>query len=234
MLFKLSLFFVFISLIAGQGRLDPDTLAPALVGFIIWFYAAIALNSMSRSLTEEAQSGTLEQMFMSPAPTAVLILARSASAVILATLMLLLIVSGLVLGLGIYIPLAWIAIPIFLLTMTGLTGLGFMMAGATLIFKQTDQLTNLVENFLLYLGGTILAVDLLPHMLGRFASILPTTHGVALLRNVTLEGASLGQIWDDGSLTRLAVNALAYIVAGWAVFSLCERIAETRGSLGQY
>ncbi|MDP6514926.1 MAG: hypothetical protein QF878_17265, partial [SAR202 cluster bacterium] len=46
MLFKLSLFFVFISLIAGQGRLDPDTLAPALVGFIIWFYAAIALNSM--------------------------------------------------------------------------------------------------------------------------------------------------------------------------------------------
>ena len=234
MLVKLSLFFVFISLIAGRGRLEPDTLAPTLLGYIIWFYAAIALGGMSRSLVEEAQTGTLEQMFMSPAPTPIIILARAASSFVVATLMLLLVVTSLVFTLNIHIPLRWEALPVFFLTLASLTGMGFMMAGAALVFKQVDQLTNLVENLLLFLGGTILPIHLLPEALGRFASILPTTHGIILLRQVTLEGMSLGQTWHDGVLAWLLINAAVYLTLGWAVFRLCERIAKARGSLGQY
>ncbi|MDP6662731.1 MAG: ABC transporter permease [SAR202 cluster bacterium] len=234
MLFRLSLFFVFISLIVGRGELNQDTIAGTLLGYIVWFYAAIAISGMNYALVEEAQWGTLEQMFMSPAPSAVIVLARSFSLLIIATVMLTTIVGGLVVALRVDIPLRWEALPVFGLTMVSLIGLGFMMAGATLLFKQVDQLASLSENLLLYLSGAILPVVLLPDALGRFAGFLPTTHGIVLLRQVTLDGVSLGQAWADGGMVWLIVNALAYLVVGWAIFTACEKIAKRRGSLGQY
>ena len=116
----------------------------------------------------------------------------------------------------------------------GLFGLGFMIGGATLLFKQVTQLANFVENFLLYLSGTLLPVHDLPNWLEAFAKILPTTHGIIVLRRVVLEGQSLASVWNDGSLGWLFVNTLAYLIVGIIVFRWFERRARNQGVLGQY
>ena len=113
MLVRLSLFFVLISIVIGGGSLDRDRLEATLLGFIIWFYAAIAITNMSVGLTEESQAGTLEQMYMTPAPTGIIIMGRAFSSLVMATSMVILIVIGLALVLGIRIPIRWEGGPIF-------------------------------------------------------------------------------------------------------------------------
>ena len=234
MLARLSVFFVLMSLFTGRGRLDEELLAPALVGYIVWFYAATGITTMGRNLTEEAQAGTLEQMYMTPAPTGMIVLGRSLSAVAVSTVMITAIVTPLALALDVDIPVRWEALPVFILALSGIFGLGFMIAGATLVFKQVDQLANLVENLLMFLSGALLPVHLLPGGLQLFSSTLPTTQGIIVLRDVVLEGQSLAAEWATGALPWLLLNSGAYLLVGWLIFKACERIARQRGSLGQY
>src|SRR5690349_19365675 len=64
----ISMTFIFIGILffIGDGELKADRMAPALIGYVVWFFAMSSITSMSFALTEEAQSGTLEQMFMGP------------------------------------------------------------------------------------------------------------------------------------------------------------------------
>lgn len=234
LLLKLSLYFVFISLVIGDGALDRERLPATLLGFIIWFYAAIGINNMSRNLMEEAQTGTLEQMYMTPVPTAVIMLGRSFASLVVSTSMVVFIGICLMLAMGIRLPLQLEAIPVFLITMVGLFGLGFLIAGATLLFKQTSQLANLVENFIMFLTGVLVPVQNLPAWLELVSRFLPTTYGILLLRRIVLEDYSLMSAWADGSLQGLALNAAGYFVIGWVLFKWSERVAKNQGSMGQY
>ncbi len=234
MMVRLTFFFVGISLVMGRGRLEPDLLAPTLVGYLIWFYAAAAISNMSYSLMEEMQSGTLEQMYMTPAPTGAVILGRSLSGLVVATPMVVAIGAALVLVLDIPFPLRWQALPVFALTMMGLLGLGFMVGGATIIVKQAQQMANSVENLLMWLSGALVPVHLFPSWLETSTKFLPATQGIITLRRIILEGQSLGAAWVSGDLPWLVVNSLAYLIIGWFVFKWCEKITRNRGSLGQY
>jgi ABC-2 type transport system permease protein len=226
--------FIGISFFMGDGELDPVQLAPALVGYVIWFYALIAISNMSWGLREETQTGTLEQLYLSPYPVWLLLLGRTLATLILSTFEVLLAAIPMVLLLRLEIPLRWEALPIGLLTLAGLYGFGFVIGGAVLIFKQVEALANLAQNLLLFLNGSLLPVDRLPPWLEAFALTLPSTRGIIVLREVLFEDASLAQLWADGQLPSLLINTALYLVGGIAIYLLCERRARRRGLLGQY
>ena len=234
MLVRLSFFFIGVSLIMGRGHLDAQALAPTLLGFMIWFYAAIGITNMSVNLTEEAQTGTLEQVYMTTVNTGVIALGRSLGALLVASSMLVLMTTALSLIFGITIPLRLEGLPVLALIAFGLFGLGFMIGGATLVFKQVHQLANFAENILLWLSGALLPVALFPEWLETFSKFLPATQGIIVLRKVVLEGSSLSTAWANGSLALLIVNSTAYFVIGWSVFKWSERISKGRGLMGQY
>ena len=62
--------FAGVGFLMGRGRMDAAALPSMLVGFVVWYYAFMAILSMSTSLATEAQTGTLEQAYISPAPPA--------------------------------------------------------------------------------------------------------------------------------------------------------------------
>jgi len=232
----LTLGFVFIGItfFIGGGELDANAIPSALLGYLMWFYALTAISSMSYDLREEAQTGTLEQRYMSPAPPGLIQLGRSLSTLVVTTIIVALFTAVLIGGLGVQLPLRWATIPIFLLTMLGLFGFSFIIGGATLIVKQVESLANLVQNLLLFLNGAFLPVDHMPDWMAAIALALPTTQGVVVMRQVVLGGQSLAAVWADGSLVWLTVHSLLYFGAGWFIFALCERVAKRRGLLGQY
>jgi ABC-2 type transport system permease protein len=232
----LTIGFVFIGIIffMGNGKLDAASLPSSLLGFVIWFYAAIAIGNMAWGLREEMQSGTLEQMYMSPAPASLITLGRTLATLVTSTVVVTLVAAPLMLLLKIHLPFSWNGLPIFALTMAGLYGFGFLVGGAVLIFKQVETLANMVSNMLLFLNGAFLPVDHLPRWLEVIARTLPSTQGIIVLRRVMLEGQTLAMVWHDGSLPWLILHSTLYFFGGLAVFALCERIARQRGSLGQY
>jgi len=218
----------------GQGQLDPDQMAHMFVGYLAWYYALSAIGDLAWGLRGEINAGTLEQMSMSPAPIGLTLMGRVFSNLLINTVQLL--IQGIAFRLlfGLSVPMSWQAVAVLGLTVAGILGLGFLIAGATLVFKQFESFANLVQNGLLFLNGTILPVETMPSWLAGAARVLPSTQGIIVLRRVILDGRSLASVWQDGSLVWLTVHSTLFVAAGWAAFSYCERIAKRQGSLGQY
>lgn len=233
-MFMIGFLFVGISFFVAGGSPAPEQLAPALLGYLTWFFAVFAISDLSQGIREEAQTGTLEQMYMSPLPSGLLLAGRSVASFFISSGLVILVGGILILGLGIHIPLRLAGIPVFALTITGLYGFAFFLGGATLVFKQVNALSNLFTNLLLFLNGSFLTVERMPGWLEGFARSLPTTQGIDVLRRVVLDNMSLVNVWQDGSLVWLTVQTAVFLGAGWGVFLLGERVARRRGSLGQY
>ena len=226
--------FVFISYFAGGGEIDSETLPGSLLGFLLWFYAAFAISGMSSGITGEASIGTLEQLYMSPMPTWLVFVGRVIATFVKGTLMVALLGVVLAMILPVTLPLELAALPPFALTMVGLFGFGYAIGGLTLVFKQISSASGLLTNVLLFLNGALLPVHHFPAWLETVAVFLPTTQGIIVLRKVVVDGASLTAVWQDGSMVFLAVQSLVFLVVGWILFNVGERVAKQRGTLGQY
>jgi ABC-2 type transport system permease protein len=233
-LFTLGFIFVGIVFLLSGGDLSPDKVTSVLLGYLIWMYAVTALSDMSYGLRGEISAGTLEQLAMSPTPMGLLLMGRVIATLISATVQVFLMGFAMNQLLGVRIPLRLEALPALLLTLLGVCGFGFIIAGAMLIFKQVESFSNLMTNGLAFLNGSFLPVSAMPIWMATIAKTLPSTLGIIVIREIILEGKSLADTWRDGNLVELTVNSVIYFVVGWLVFAVCERIAKNRGSLGQY
>src|SRR6266567_3135924 len=228
--------FIFIgaTFFLGGGQFDTAQLPSLFLGYLVWFYARIVILTTSEDLMSEAQSGTLEQMYMSPVPSELLVLGRMLATLVSTTIMVLLTSISLVLLMHINIPLRWEGLPVLLVTLVGLFGFSLMLGGAALVFKQIEALADLLQNALLFLTGSLLPVNHFPYWLEAFAKTLPITQGIIVIRNVMLGGQSLTSAWANGSLIWLAIHSTLYLCCGWLIFKWCERFAKKQGSLSHY
>jgi ABC-2 type transport system permease protein len=166
-------------------------------------------------------AGTLEQMVMSPTPLGLLPMGRVMAAAMLVLL-------------GMHIPFRWQGLPVLATTLVGVFGFGFAVVGATLVLKQIQSAIALLNDALAFLNGTFLPVAAMPAWMAIVSPALPSTRGVILLRQVVLEGRSLGAAWRDRSLVWLAIQSIVCFAVGWLILVRCEQIAKRRGSLGRY
>jgi ABC-2 type transport system permease protein len=232
--FILGLIFVGAGFVIGNGRFNPHQLAPVLLGYLLWVAARVVILYTYESFTTETQSGTMEQMYMSVAPSELLVLMRMIATLLIPIIIMAFTATILVFLLGIQFPLHWEGIPIILITMLGIFGIGLMLGGAILLFKQMSSLADLVQQVLLFLSGVLIPISNFPAWLALIAQLMPITQGIIVLRQVVLGGLSLAAVWTNGSLIWLCINSAVYLLGGWLIFKWCERIAKQRGSLGQY
>jgi ABC-2 type transport system permease protein len=226
--------FIGLSFLIGGGQLESEQLNASLIGYLVWYLAVKAIADMSTSLKNEMQAGTLEQMYMSPTDTGLLILGRSLSTIFTTTIIAALIALGPMILLKVRLPLAPATLPVFIITILGLFGFGFAVGGFTLIFKQVASLSDLIQYALVFLNGALLPVDVFPPWLAFIARLLPTTQGIIVLRQVGIERLSLAEVWQSGSLILLLIHSAVFLTAGWLIFKWCEQFAKERGLLGQY
>src|SRR5258708_7395912 len=87
-LLVLALIFIGATFFLGGGHFNQQLLPAQLLGFIVMFYARIAILETSRDMIAEASAGTLEQMYISPLPSEFLLLRRVFALLISPTLMI--------------------------------------------------------------------------------------------------------------------------------------------------
>ena len=226
--------FVGIMFFVGQGQITDTQVASTVLGFIVTFYALNAISDMSFNLMEEAQTGTLEQLYMSPSPSQLMVLGRSLASMVSATVQVLFTTVIIFVLFQLQLPLTWEMLPVLLITIVGLLGFGYVVGGLTLVFKHVGPLANIMQNALLIANGTFLPVSLMPAWLGTTVMFFPSTLGIILLRRVVLDGDSLAMLRADGSLLWLVFHSGVVFVLGWVIYAFCENIARKQGSLGQY
>jgi len=213
--------------IGGASLAMGTTLEGILVGYLVWVLAISAYSELSWDLNNEAQMGTLEQLYVSPIGfkwvNAYSMLSNLLwQFVFLGVLLVLMMVST-----GKYLNLDLISIlPLLLLALGAAYGIGFAVGGLALIFKRLRSFFQIVQFVLL----AFIAVPI-----EQFPAIvyMPLSLPSYLLRMVMVDGIRIWEL-EASYLLIAATTSLIYLTLGGIAFSKCEKIAKNKGLLGHY
>jgi ABC-2 type transport system permease protein len=228
------LFFAGITFALGRGAFHREQVAPLLLGFVGYIFFHMQTNRLFWGLLGEMQSGTLEQMYLSPLPSWLLTIGLEVASIVEAALSALLLSLFIDVVVQVTIPLRWTALLPLVLLVLGSVGYSLILGGLTLLFKRLEILKEVFQVAVLIFGGVLVPLERMPGWMATIARFLPLTPGIDVLRKTLLNGVSLGALAGDGTFLWLAGSTVAYLVLGIVVFRWCERIAKRRGTLGQY
>lgn len=220
------MFFLGVQVLGAPESAQSNT-QYLIVSTALWFLALMAMQGIGWEVTQEAMRGTLEQLYMSPVGAWRILLARMVGTVL---------VNALIIVVMLFLSMAtartWLnfdlvaLLPILLLTVVSMLGVGFMVAGLALVYKQVDSFLQIAQFiFFALVAVPLSAVPLL--------ELAPVVKGADMVRGVMVEGTGLAgfSAFDWLSLT---TNAVAYFLLGVFLYSRAERRAMNRGLLGQY
>lgn len=214
--------------IAGPTLQLGDRLDAIIVGYTLWSLVLFIMTDIAGGLQYEAQTGTLEQLFLSPFGAPLVFVMRALASLILrlaVILSILLIIMALT-GSRLEFP-PMLLLPLFTVLL-GAYGLAFMMGSLALLLKRVQQILGIFQFALLFLMAT--PTETWPGSLQVARWLLPMTAGAGLLRDVMARGEAL----NLAGFTLALLNGIGYFTVGLMIFRFAEREAKRRGMLGGY
>jgi ABC-2 type transport system permease protein len=229
----LSLYLVFVLLFYGArailpgGQSSSKTLSALVVGYAVWMLSIFAYSGGGFELQEEATAGTLEQLAMSPYGLPAVLLTKFVAGLLFALVEFVVVVALNMATSGRWLHVDVVSVvPLVLLTVAGVMGVGFMSGGLALVFKRIQSITQILQ--FVFVALIVAPLDRIPAV-----KFLPLSWGNHLIRRVMVDGVRL---WDMpmGDVGFLLVHAAAWLGAGMIAFAALERVARDRALLGQY
>ena len=238
-------FFLLVALILGRGeqiasghldwRFDPAEVSTLIVGFAAYMFWYLQTAKLFWRLLGEIQSGTLEQVYLSPLPAWLVTAAGRVLATVVETTFVVGIVSAVVYAVvPFHIFWQWQALLPMVLIVMGSVGYSLMEGGLTLIWKRVEMIHELALGLMAFLSGALLPLDRLPGWMTDIGRFTPISQGVVGLRALMVHGHASIPSSADGSLAWTLGISLAWLLLGIAIFSWGGSIARRHGSLGRY
>ena len=193
---------------AGPSLQFGDRLDAIVVGYVLWTLVLFIMGDIAGGLQNEAQTGTLEQLFLSPfgAPRVFLVRALAGLTLQLTlNLSILLIITALT---GSHLSFPPTLLLPFSTVLLGAYGLAFAMGSLALLLKRIQQLLGIFQFALLFLLTVPTETWVGP--LRVFGLLLPMAPGAGLLRDVMARGQMLNPV----QFTLALLNGLAYLTLG--------------------
>lgn len=220
--------FLGIDYIGGSDFTFGDRFDAIIIGYVLWTLVLSVMNSLAGELQYEAQTGTLEQIFLSPFGASLVFLMRALASVTLNLLMMLAILFIIMV-----LTEASLSFPILLLlplltVLLGAYGLAFISGSLALLFKQVQEVLGLFQFVLLFLLTTPFETWDLPIRSVRW--LLPMASGAGLLRDLMARELP----FNLGELAIAVVNGAIYLSLGLILFQFCERQVKKQGKLSSY
>ncbi len=229
----ITLYFVFVLIFLGYSGLAAgtsgfdDTLESLIAGYLLWVFALLTYQEISYQTRQEAQEGTLEQLYMSPFGYPFLTGLRLIANFFIHIFFVGILLGAIILTTGRSLNLDLVSLlPLLVLTLVGIAGIGFLLGGLALVFKRIQSYLQIIQFAL---------VGLIAAPVGRieFFRLLPASLGASLIREVLVYDSHLLEI-AGRDLLGLGINSLLYLLLGYLVFKACERYAMKQGLLGHY
>jgi ABC-2 type transport system permease protein len=189
--------------------------------------------AVSRTLSVEMTTGTLEALWLTPTPREIFPLAASATAVGIATVMgtVMLLIGWLVFGAH-YVLAIVTGLPVLAVMAVGLVGMGYLVAALVLLLKQAGFLLEILAYLLAVGSGAMFPLAILPAGIRVATIVIPTTLPLDLLRAHALGTVML--LPEGWEYAAMAVVALIWAIAGRGLFLATERRLGATGALGMY
>jgi len=218
-----------------QGTYTDDAILVALIGFVTWRVADGCILGLTENISEDANVGVLEQIYLSAPLPEITLLTRgvvvffyhSARGFLLALVVLVI--------LRISLPNSPIVslLLVFGITQIGALGVAYIISGLHLVYKKTASITLALSTALLFLTGAITPLNNAPvlYVLTRF---LPLTIGIELLRKIVFTDMSVVTLFAQTEFYLLILNSVTYGAVGFFCLRWGQNIARERGSLAHY
>ncbi|WP_028776948.1 ABC transporter permease [Shimazuella kribbensis] len=216
-----------------------------LIGVFIWYMGISAVAQFSFILQEEREIGTLEQIYLTRTSLIKMLIGRAVSTFVFELIsgIALIVIIFYILSIITSVPLdAFFQLHIsltallflLLLTMLGIYGFSFLLAGLALIFKRIGAFTITFHYLFLFFTGITLSDSKLPSFFGFISKFLPITWGCLNLKNMIMKSMNFQQIINSSAFSWLLVNTGIYIIIGLSFFLVAEKKARKNGTIGSY
>ena len=240
-----ALFVLLLGPLLGQGQqiaaghvhwaLDSGTTTVLVVWFVPFTFFYMQVVKLFWRLLAEIQTGTIEQVYLSPLPSWLVVATGRVVAATIETLVVASATYGIV-SAFVTIHLHWTAaalLPVAAIMISGV-GLSLIIAGATLVWKRIQLVNDTVLMLIMMFSAAAVPLIAVPAWWTGTSRAFPLTAGIASLNNVMLGHRPVTQAWGMGGLVWLLVTAAGYLTAGIAAFRLGEHTAKRRGTLARY
>lgn len=214
--------------IAGPGVQLGERLDSIIVSYVLWSLSLFILIDIAGGLQQEAQTGTLEQIFLSPFGASRIIVTRAVANLtlqLILNLSILLIIMAMT-GSRLSLP-PTLLLPL-LAVLLGAYGLALAIGSLALLLKRVQQVLGIFQFLLFFL--LMVPTESWAGSAKFLSWLLPMTPGAELLREVMARA----QLLDLVQLLTALLNGSAYFALGLFLFHLAEREAKRRGKLGGY
>jgi ABC-2 type transport system permease protein len=214
--------------VAGGGQQFGDRLDTIVVGYVLWTLVIFVISDISQGLQQEAQTGTLEQLFLSPFGAPRIFLMRGLTSLstqfvlIISILLLIMAITGSRLS---FPPLLILPLITVLL---GAYGVALSMGALALLLKRVQQISGILQ-FLLF-PLLMVPIESWAGAAKFLGLLLPMTPGSGLLRELMARNQGL----DLTQLLLALINGIVYFAIGLSIFYWAEREVKRRGKLAGY
>ena len=201
--------------------LDPvNTMIPGLMAAIMMISLMVI---MSQAVVKERESGTLEQMFVTPIKATEYLIGKLTPYAALATAQLLLVAAG-----GIFwfrVPFNgdfWVVLVGLLLFMFTCLGLGLLISLVSRTRHQAQQAVMFLMIPTMVLSGFIFPIQSMPAVIQPLTNLIPLTFALEVLRGAFVKGSSFEAL----AVPLLALAGFGVVIFSAAVIATRRRIAE--------
>jgi len=212
---------------AVAGPAISNSLDGIIVGFFLFTLAYVAYAGLAFNVTRESQWGTLERLFMSPHGFNTVMVVKTVVNICMsflwggALLFVMMLTTGRWLSID---PLT--VIPLSILTLASVAGIGFFLAGLALIYKRIESIFQLIQ--FAFIG--LIAAPVHEYEILKF---LPVSYGSHLVSRAMKNDVALWEFPIE-DLTLLVVISSVYLIAGLYCFHRGQIKAREKGLMGQY
>lgn len=214
------------------GAAITNSIEGIIVGYFLWMLIMSAYSSIAGNINNEAQWGTLEQLYMSPLGFDRIVGVKTivnvcVSLLLATTLLAMMMVTMTLVSAGVSLSFDALTIaPILVLTLAPAVGLGYVFGGLALLYKRVESAFQLMQ--FVFIG--LIAAPVEQFAAFKFA---PFSLGSYLLRQAMSEQQSLLEL-PAADLGLLVAVGVGYLSVGYAVFRFIQTKARKRGVLGEY
>ena len=215
------------------GDLGTDERFLVMIGWLTWMVAGSYMRDLPAAITDEAETGTLEQLCLSPVPLSIVLTVRGMVHFIGVSVRGLLAAAILTIFIT-PLPIGSSLIMLFFISMAGAYGMGFLFAGLALVFKRIAAFTELVYSLMIFLTGAFVGLESLGWVFTVLRYMFPLTWGISMMRQVVGEGLTLTSLLQSGELVGLILHSAVFVGVGLTIFAWGYRHARMKGTLAHY
>jgi ABC-2 type transport system permease protein len=183
-----------------------------VMSIIMFINASLVASALA---VKEKETGTIEQLLMTPAQTGEMLFAKTSPVfvVMMVVLFAALGVSVLVFGLPVRGSLLLFAVAGAFAALAGI-GIGVMVATVAKSQQQAQLLTFFVNPPITLLSGATSPLDNMPDFFQKLSYINPLRYMVTIVRGVTLKNAPWSALWPN-LVALIVFSVILFSISAW-------------------